>query len=420
MAPSAIPRLPDSTLAFRREGYTFISTRCDRLGTDVFGTRLLLRPVVCLRGAEASATFYDPLNFTRENAVPRSAQHLLQDQGSVQTLTGLAHHRRKRLFLDQLTDRSEERLAERFAAAFDAALSRPDCRRFVLDTEVRAVLTEAALRWAGLEAPPAVVQQRSEEFGLMVDKAGSLGPPNWKARRRRVTTERWAAEQIARLREDGAGADSASPAAAVALHRDDRGQLLPEPVAAVELLNLLRPVVAVGRFMAFAVVALIQRPLWRARLAEGSAEDELLFSQEVRRYFPFFPLVGGTALRRFAWRGHEFEAGDMALLDLYGTNHDSRVWHDPESFDPDRFHRWNPDPNTLIPQGGGDVVTGHRCPGEGATLGLISSAARVVGEHPEFEARIQDLTIDLRHMPAAPRSGVVLTRRQPPTSTKGQ
>lgn len=410
---SGIPRLRDSTLAFAREGYTFISTRCDRLGTDLFRTRLLLQPVVCLRGAEAAGVFYDPHNFSREHSAPRSAQHLLQDEGSVQTLTGLAHHRRKRLFLDQLSESSEQRLADIFAEGFDAALSRPDRRRFRVDSDIRAVLTAAALRWAGLDAPRAVVELRAEEFGLMVERAASLGPPNWKARRRRVATERWAAEQVRTLRESDGAADGGSPASAVAHHRDDSGELLPEPVAAVELLNLLRPVVAVGRFMAFAVLALIQRPLWRARLAEGDPEDELLFAQEVRRYFPFFPLVGGTAARSFDWHGHQFRAGDTALLDLYGTNHDARVWHDPESFDPDRFRWWKPDPHTLVPQGGGDVVTGHRCPGEGATLGLISAAARVVGRHPEFEARIQDLAVDLRHIPAAPKSGVVLTRRTP-------
>jgi fatty-acid peroxygenase len=410
---SRIPRLHDSTLAFRREGYTFISTRCDRLGTDLFATRLLLRPLVCLRGAEAAAVFYDPERFGRQDAVPRSAQHLLQDAGSVQTLSGAAHDHRKALFLGQLTDPSVEALAAGFERELDAALSRPDRRRMVLDTELRTLLTRAAFAWAGLVEDPAVVRRRAEDFGLMVDRAGSLGPPNWNARRRRVATERWAAGQIGRLRSESGGQhDDASPAAAVARHRDGDGQLLPEAVAAVELLNLLRPIVAVGRFMAFAVLALIQRPVWRARLAEGSADDELIFAQEVRRCFPFFPLVGGTAVTEFSWGGHAFSPGDLVLLDLYGTNHDARAWENPESFDPERFLGWDPDPNTVVPQGGGDVATGHRCPGESATLGLISAAARAVGRHPEFEARVQDLTFDLSHIPAAPRSGVVLTRRE--------
>jgi hypothetical protein len=48
------PRDPalDATVALWNEGYGFISRRCNRLGSDVFHTRLMLRPVLCARGAE--------------------------------------------------------------------------------------------------------------------------------------------------------------------------------------------------------------------------------------------------------------------------------------------------------------------------------------------------------------------------------
>ena len=50
--PTSIPRLPegDSALAFLREGYNFVSRRCERLGSDAFSTTILGRPVVCARG----------------------------------------------------------------------------------------------------------------------------------------------------------------------------------------------------------------------------------------------------------------------------------------------------------------------------------------------------------------------------------
>ncbi|WP_369066858.1 hypothetical protein [Kocuria carniphila] len=53
----------DSTLALAWQGYEFVSRRCERYGTDVFQTRLLLEPTVCLRGAEAAQVFYDADRF---------------------------------------------------------------------------------------------------------------------------------------------------------------------------------------------------------------------------------------------------------------------------------------------------------------------------------------------------------------------
>jgi fatty-acid peroxygenase len=35
-------------------GYEFISNRCRRYGTDLFATRIMLKKVVCMQGAEAA------------------------------------------------------------------------------------------------------------------------------------------------------------------------------------------------------------------------------------------------------------------------------------------------------------------------------------------------------------------------------
>ena len=47
---SSIPRerTTDGTFSLMREGYQFIGNRCRRHGTDLFETRLLLRPAVCM------------------------------------------------------------------------------------------------------------------------------------------------------------------------------------------------------------------------------------------------------------------------------------------------------------------------------------------------------------------------------------
>ena len=52
--------------------------------------------------------------------------------------------------------------------------------------------------------------------------------------------------------------------------------------------------------MTFAALALHEHPECRERLrADADGEDLGWFVQEVRRFYPFFPLVGGRALADF-------------------------------------------------------------------------------------------------------------------------
>src|SRR3546814_11580671 len=98
-----------------------------------------------------------------------------------------------------------------------------------------------------------------------------------------------------------------------------------------------RPTVAIARYVIFAALALHRRPDCRERLIAGSDAEREAFVQEVRRFFPFFPFVGGRVREGFDWRGHPFREGEWVLLDLYGTNHDARIWQDPEAFRPEQI-----------------------------------------------------------------------------------
>lgn len=64
MAPIPRDPSPDSTLALLSEGYTFIGTRSQRYGSDLFATRLMLQRAICLTGEEATQVFYEPDRFT--------------------------------------------------------------------------------------------------------------------------------------------------------------------------------------------------------------------------------------------------------------------------------------------------------------------------------------------------------------------
>ncbi len=195
----------------------------------------------------------------------------------------------------------------------------------------------------------------------------------------------------------------------IAHHRDPSGELLDVRTATTELHNVLRPTVAISWFVSFAALALYRHPQWRQRLRYGDGNLLRAFAHEVRRLFPFVPVLAARARHDdLDWDGHHLPAGGLVILDVHGTNHDPRHWPNPDTFDPDRFVGHDPDPYTLIPQGGGDRTTGHRCPGEDITIELLAGAVHALTAL-DYDVPAQDLTYSLRRVPTRPRSGVVFT-----------
>ncbi|WP_229507759.1 cytochrome P450 [Massilia sp. Dwa41.01b] len=278
-------------------------------------------------------------------------------------------------------------------------------RKVVLIREAQAVLCRAACAWAGV---PLVNEEeavlRTAEFSAMIDGAGAVGPRNWLGQSLRRHTEEWARGHIEAVRM-GRPVDPASPLATIAFHRDADGEVLSMEHAGVELINILRPVVAVARYIVFGALALHEFPQWRARVGSDDAALQM-FVQEVRRYYPFFPAIGGRASTAFEWNGLQFAKGDWVLLDMFGTNRHPGTWGDGDSFRPERFDGWQGSGFDLIPQGGGEYATSHRCPGEMATVELTKSALRLLATEVDYDVPQQNLDISLARMPTLPTSGV--------------
>src|SRR5690606_1621970 len=125
--------------------------------------------------------------------------------------------------------------------------------------------TKVAMRWIGINPLGVDVEARAQELAGMIAKAATIGPPNWLARARRRRTEQWAAQLIADIREGTVQIDADAPLSRLAHHRDHDGSLMSLEAAAVEVINVLRPTVAVGRFIVFAAYALHRHPDWRER-----------------------------------------------------------------------------------------------------------------------------------------------------------
>ncbi|MCT8266296.1 cytochrome P450 [Afifella sp. JA880] len=407
-----MPQMPrehtlDSSLAFLREGYEFVGRRCRDFNSDIFQTRLLGRRFYCTLGEDAAKMFYEPERFTRRSALPASTLKLLQDKGSVATLDGTAHHHRKEMMLSLMRKERLQEIAERAADALQerAAMWR-SVDRVVLHDEFRLVLCRAVCEWAGMPLEADELQPFTRELGAMIDNAGTVGPKNWAARLLRLRAERRVRHAVEAVRAGSLTPLPESALAVISRHRDPAGNVLDASLASVEILNIIRPTVAIARFMAYGALALHRHPETRDRVSTDDAYREA-FVQEVRRFYPFFPVVAGIARAPFDWRGFSFEAGDRFILDLYGTDHDQRLWPEPEKFRPERFLGWRGNAYSLIPQGGGGHAANHRCAGEWLTIAVMKTMLLTLARDATYDLPEQDLYIDLGELPAKPRSGVV-------------
>ncbi|MGY1601762.1 cytochrome P450 [Geodermatophilus sp. SYSU D00815] len=403
----------DDSLRMLAKGYAWLPDERRRRGRRTLRARLMGVRAVALEGPDAARFFYDEDHVRRggptaSGALPEPVVGTLFGKGAVHTLDGHPHRVRKSMFVALLMGDGTGPLVERTTAAWDDAVRGWAQRRsIVLFEEAAKVLAGSVCRWAGVPVTDDEVPAVARDLLALVDGFATGGPRHWRARRARGRREAWLAQLVRDVREGRTAVPEGSVLNVVAHHRDADGELLEPRVAAVEVLNVVRPTVAISWFVAFSAHALIRWPQHRQRLASGDPAFAEAFAHEVRRFYPFAPFIGGRAPREVEWDGQRVPRGALVLLDLYGQNHDPEVWGDPYAFRPERFLGEDIGAFELVPQGAGDPRSGHRCPGEQITVAVLSALA-VRLARLRFDVPDQDLSISLRRIPAKPASGVVL------------
>ncbi|GIM97016.1 cytochrome P450 [Paractinoplanes toevensis] len=389
----------DQTLAIPIKGYSWLPDLRRRTHGQPATIRVLGRPAVAIGGPTAAEFFYTAGNIERHGAIPGPVLDTLFGRGAVHTLDGRAHELRKALFVALLLGNGVDTLAKHVGEAFDEAADRwrggPSVDLF---DETAKVISEAVGRWVGVPREERDPDALASDMVAMVDGFATAGPRHARARlARRRREHRWA-RLIEEVRRDEPGP---SPLSAIAHHTAD-GYLMDARTAAVEVINIIRPATAVTYLIAFAAHALERQPRIRARLADD--RYALAFVHEVRRFYPFVPFLGGRAARDLYFQRTDIPRGGLVLLDVYGQHHDERVWPEPYVFRPERFVDRPVGEFELIPQGGGDPRTGHRCPGEQITVAVLQTIAQRLARL-EYYLPPQDLSIDLSRIPARVADG---------------
>lgn len=414
---------PDRSLHFALLGYEFLPRLRQRYGdATAVRTRLLGETVLVVARPPGVRLFYDRERLTREGALPALVRDTLFGTGAVQTLDGAQHLSRKKLVMSTVTPDAVAELAAGARRLWDIAVDRWESQdRVVLFEEAVRVIGVAVLGWAGIPLSPGSTPRRVRDLYTIVDGFGTDPVAHVRARAAHVRAARWATALVEGVRRGEVATRAGSALHLMAQGRDESGELLDARLAALDLLNIVRPTVAVSWHVTYAGMALQAHPQWRARLRgleepTRTAEIEA-FTHEVRRFHPFTPALAARARHGFTWHGEEVPEGRLVVLDVHGTNHDLADWQHGDHFYPHRFRGTTPaglpagdhDPDAFVPNGGGDVWSTHRCAGEGVMTALLAGAVETLLQ-VEFALPDQDLTVGTRRIPPHPGDGFVMSR----------
>ena len=400
----------DKTLALLNEGYLFIKNRVNKYQSDIFETHLLGQKVICMTWEDAAKVFYDSERFYRNGATPKRVQKTLFGVGAIQSMDGQNHIHRKHLFMSLMTTPQQNQLAKLTMEKLEDSIKVwKEKKQIILFDETKLILCKVACQWAGVSLNESEIKELSEDFGSMVDSFGSVGPRHWKGRRARTKSEERIKTIIEDVRSGKIKAEEGTALHSMAFYKDINGNQLDSNMASIELINVLRPIVAISTYITFLALALHEYPECKEKLLTGDSKELEMFVQEVRRYYPFTPFIGARVKKDFEWNKCEFKKGMLVLLDVYGIDHDPKIWDNPDKFWPERFKNRKDNLFDFIPQGGGDQAKGHRCPGEGITIEIMKATLDFLVNKIEYDVPSQNLSYDLGKIPTFPESGFVMS-----------
>lgn len=400
------------------EGYLLFSTLREEAKAPVVKARLLNKEVIAVYGQEAAKKFYDPNNFKREGAMPKLVLKTLFGEEGVQTMDGQSHEHRKTIFMNLMTPKRMEDYHQIVDKNLSEKLDQQQGEFDLFDLS-KDVLFRSICEWAGIDLskiPKEEVEQLADYQISMISSAVTNPATHIRGVENRKKSEKWAQSLIGNARIHPVANKEEVALYAFANATDEQGELLPINVAAVELLNVIRPTVALTVWIALMGHALFSRPDIYQRLRAEFTQLQDSFIQEMRRYYPFFPMLPAFATKDVEIDGYMIPKDSWVVLDLYGTNHDERSIESPEVFRISRYlgkekHISYDEEYEMIAQGGGKFEAMHRCAGEWITLHTLRVFSDQLVNKYEFSVPDQDWSIPMNQFPTFPNSKALVLKK---------
>ncbi|GEK92168.1 cytochrome P450 [Alkalibacterium kapii] len=407
--PETKIKLTDVKEMFNK-GYDLLGELRKDADSSVVKGKFLTEEFITVCGEEAAKTFYDPTKFKREGAMPKPVIKTLFGENGVQTLDGKAHEHRKNYFMDLMTpERMEDYrkiLDEKLTEKMDSIHG-----KFELFDIANEVLFRSIAEWSGINLAnydEEKIKKLADNQISMISGAVTSPKDHLEGVSDRKESEEWAKELLKEARKNPVPGKEHLALYTFAQATDLEGELLPLDVAAVELLNIIRPTVALTVWVALMGHALFEEGQY-SKLKANFEELQDPFIQEMRRYYPFFPMLPAIAIDDVEIDGYHIPKDSWVILDLYGTNHDVRTVDHPGTFDIERYKGRAKEISyeeeyEMIAQGGGKFREMHRCAGEWITLHSL----RVFSDHLvnkyDFTVPEQDWRIPMNQFPTYPNS----------------
>jgi fatty-acid peroxygenase len=336
----------------------------------------------------------------------------------VQTMDGKSHEHRKTIFMNLMTPKRMEDYHQIVDKNLSEKLDQQQGEFDLFDLS-KDVLFRSICEWAGIDLskiPKEEVEQLADYQISMISSAVTNPATHIKGVENRKKSEKWAQSLIEDARIHPVANKEEVALYALANATDEQGELLPINVAAVELLNVIRPTVALTVWIALMGHALFSRPDIYQRLRAKFTQLQDSFIQEMRRYYPFFPMLPAFATKDVEIDGYMIPKDSWVVLDLYGTNHDERSIESPEVFRISRYlgkekHISYDEEYEMIAQGGGKFEAMHRCAGEWITLHTLRVFSDQLVNKYEFSVPDQDWSIPMNQFPTFPNSKALVLKK---------